>query len=200
MFYDAKDYCTQLNAELVSIYSDTEHEFITNYLSINDPSHQQWYTAALMRSPGEWIWYNNGERMVFFDKLWINITAIGDFKYAVYNYSVIQARWGLLPARSNLKSNFICKIHQRDTGMVRSHQKTIDYGQNIIDPAKVERGPIIIQQPKDIIYIMDDTAKNLLNIYCLASGNPIPEYRWYRHEYKNLTLVSKYLDPLEDTR
>ena len=46
------------------------------------------------------------------------------------------------------------------------------------DASKLERGPEFTVQPESVIYDRD-TIHPLLQIECVATGNPEPVYRWY---------------------
>lgn len=72
-----------------------------------------------------------------------------------------------------------------------------DYGVEVTDVEKLERGPYFTRQPSPVVF--DLTRRNLVNFVtlgCLAGGYPTPEYEWYKEDFHDDELVSIRINPL----
>lgn len=123
----------------------------------------------------------------------------------VFGYSREKNKWMYMPTYDFENNLFICESMQLfNVENINAHsdrERTIDYGIEVIDPEKIERGPYFIKQPRDTTY---DTGKrkvtNDVSIQCLAGGFPTPSYSWYKEFYSNDILNYTRIDPLKDAR
>lgn len=123
----------------------------------------------------------------------------------VFGYSREKNKWMYMPTYDFENNLFICEsLDLYNVENINSHadsQREIDYGVEVIDPLKLERGPYFIKQPKDTTY---DTGKrkvtNDVFIQCLAGGYPTPTYSWYKEQYNHNVLNYTRIDPLKDPR
>lgn len=55
-YEEAKERCLAYNAFLLSVLSNGEHSFITDWLLRNDPVHVSWFTSAIDVGNNVWRW------------------------------------------------------------------------------------------------------------------------------------------------
>lgn len=123
----------------------------------------------------------------------------------VFGYSREKNKWMYMPTYDFENNLFICEsLDLYNVENINAHadsQREIDYGVEVIDPLKLERGPYFIKQPKDTTY---DTGKRMVtndvSIQCLAGGYPTPTYEWYKEHYNNDKLNYTKIDPLTNSR
>lgn len=122
-------------------------------------------------------------------------------KRAVYNFSLIHNRWGLLPVDGNENNAFICKLNKEDLAFANAVERNIDYGIIVRDPQKIPRGPKFIQEPKDVIFDVSGRSQlNYATLKCVADAYPPPTYKWYKEEYNNRSEIESYeIDPLKNS-
>ncbi|KAH9425880.1 Contactin-3 [Dermatophagoides pteronyssinus] len=122
-------------------------------------------------------------------------------KNAVYNFSQSLNRWGLLRTNGNEYNAYICKLRKEDVNFANAIERNIDYGVNVIDSAKIPRGPRFVHEPKDVIFDVSGRSQlNYATLKCVADGYPTPTYKWYKEEYIENQIRSNPIDPLSDRR
>jgi len=92
-------------------------------------------------------------------------------------------------------------MRRQDVTFATAMERNIDYGQNVFDTFRVQRGPRFIKEPQNVIFdISSRSEQNYATLKCMADGYPTPTFKWYKEEYLGLQVKDIELDPLSDKR
>ncbi|CAG2107336.1 unnamed protein product [Medioppia subpectinata] len=206
----AEDTCILYNSHLISVNTLDEHLFVTNWLRNNDPLHRKWHTSGRDTGNNNWKWDSDRSDFTMISDLWLpfNENSVNRFdwtlntgKHSAYNFSQTASRWGLIRVTENQELPYICEIKKEDLANAVISEREIDYGITVVDKRQVPRGPIFTQEPKNAVFDLSGRSQlNYVSIRCVADGYPTPIYKWYKEEYVNNRLTSRYIDPLSDNR
>ena len=175
---DASRICEENGADLVSVNSRQEHEFIANWLSTNAKMKSDWYTSGRLEvhTPDSirYRWDGDGTQLEGHEFWQPNgKTRKGD--RILYNNNGNAWRWIL--GYGSAKRPFICEISRGDTFRIVDEERSFSYGIDEISTGLLEKGPKIEVQPKNVIYI-PGTVNKIVTFPCQATGNPFPSYEW----------------------
>lgn len=123
-------------------------------------------------------------------------------KYAAFNFSGPENRWGLIPHSGMEEDAFICEVPREDINHLLVNERNIDYGvTDITDPNKIPRGAKFTDEPKPAVFDLSGRSKqNYISLRCAADGYPTPTYQWFKEEYENARPIERLIDPLSDSR
>ncbi|RWS28663.1 contactin-like protein [Leptotrombidium deliense] len=200
---DAEEICRKYGSTLVSVNSVDEHFFIISWLKENDPQHLKWLTSGNEQANNIWKWQGDKTNFPNIPNLWLTYDyRINTFlKFAAYNFSLYENRWGLIRVSNVEEGAYICEIQKFELQLSLIHERNIDYGVTVTDRTKVPRGPKFIEEPTPLVFDMSGRSQqNNAILRCTASGWPTPTYSWYKEEYEGSKTKAKLMDPLEDIR
>ncbi|XP_023243546.1 contactin-like isoform X1 [Centruroides sculpturatus] len=195
-YQSARLQCDFYNAQLVSISSSEEFRFIEEWLTENDPFYRRWYTSGILRV-NSWNWEGEDNSYINFDFFLDPPYDPGQRRNAAYTYSSSAKKSGLIPVFSDEQLPFICEIHQKNSHEIPL-ERYIGYGVNVLNEEKVPRGPRFIKTPESAVVSRHST--KVVVFECAADGYPLPNYVWYKAEYRRDEIVNKTVDPLSDYR
>ncbi|KAI1278064.1 Contactin [Halotydeus destructor] len=201
----AEDICQQYNSHLISVNSYDEHVFIAQWLRENDPQHLIWFTSGRDRGGNNWGWDGDKTSFTNIIDLWVHFPSAQEvsqgWKFAAYNFSQPENRWGLIPVNGVDETAYICEIGKEDLRHVLVTERGIDYGIDVPDKRYIPRGPQFSEEPKPAVFDVSGRSQiNYISLRCVAEGYPTPTYEWFKEEYDNVRLKSTLIDPLKDDR
>nr|KAI8744128.1 contactin-3-like [Biomphalaria glabrata] len=200
-YQEALLHCQQDMAQLVSIKTAGQHEFIQTWLKTHDAAGRDWFTSGIKERSGHFVWNSDGSNVTdtyfgdheLVDKIKIDIWTRLENNVVVYKYfaTVDQYMWGW--NRVMKPGAFICQIEQAETWRFYQQQRDFSYGSTSSNPTAWEFAPNITYISQDTIFFETRGQTTDVTLECLASGNPIPQYRWFR---KSLSRgVQEWMDP-----
>lgn len=179
LYEEADKICKGKGAALVSVNTPDEHRFIDQEIRRIDVERRYtWWTSGsdinnVVKWEGDGQFAVDATVSFWMDSAHLTNPAI----HIVYRYSYRRPGFWWVKQFRNVKSNYICEIPLAEVHRLVQDSRDFTFGTNVIDPDNVEKGPTFVIQPKDIVI----TARTLsASIECMASGNPQPEYRWYK--------------------
>lgn len=199
--------CKNYNARLVSVNNYNENKFIIDWLQNNDPHKRTWLTSGLKDSINNWRWSGDQSNLNNIVDLWLpkeaqsNVTLTSSSLKACYKYHAPSGRWGLSQVlMADIVTGIVCEALKNK--LFISTDKYIDYGQDVYDKSKVERGPKIVNEPDDVIFdISGRSQSNQVKLRCVADAYPEPEYKWFKYEPSSDSSDSRReIDVLSDNR
>ncbi|VEL15257.1 unnamed protein product [Protopolystoma xenopodis] len=119
-------------------------------------------------------------------------------------YGTNGVRWGwYIDTETELRS-YICQANKSIANQLMELERGVDYGQ--IDLNDIQRAPCFVKQPFDVWYLPSYATDKFAEFTCMANGNPVPTYRWYKLGYiqsdlvqSNASVITRTLiDPLSD--
>lgn len=192
--YDgAKQACGVDGASLLSVNTIQEHNFISNWLDVNDVGAYRWFTSGIVydMATGDLQWKGDGTRIQQADQYWLNVQEM--FKpglHIVYTYAVTGYLWGREAESSQIP--YICEISMNEAYRITQTHRDYDYGTAFRDPALAPRGPDMIIQPVSLVAV--STAASA-SFECVATGNPAPTYTIvFIDNENNRTVISPEAD------
>ena len=194
------------HADLASVDSLEEHQFITNYLNKHDPQHRRWYISTRQEGQNQWINADGTQMMnlqdYFLDSKEWGELAQADYKkdFLVYAFSLKMRRWGFQPVFDHDEYLFICEVPVEEVKYLINEDRTAAYGQPLGDPRYIPMGPYFVRQPNHTIF--DLSRRQIVNdvsLLCIAQGWPTPTYEWFKEVYKNDTLQEEKVEPLTNS-
>ncbi|KAH9505524.1 hypothetical protein Btru_057496, partial [Bulinus truncatus] len=192
---EAAIYCGTFYSTLVSINSLTEHEFVQKWLDVHDGSRLKWLTSGFRDDSGTLVWdgqQGNIATDYFPDvptrdqKLKDPVTGL-QYNIIVYMFyeSLNQYMWSW--GRQLTVGPFICEMTKTESWRFYQTTRDFSFGNNETNPSSWETGPnITFVSPDTVLYDFGQTTTTLV-LECLATGNPLPVYRWLR---KRSSLLS----------
>ncbi|KAF4525298.1 hypothetical protein B566_EDAN014819 [Ephemera danica] len=208
-FFFLRVHCFILNvvfqayeADLVSVDSLEEHNFLIQQLNWQDPQHRRWYTSARQQTAGYWANDGDNTQLVNMDAAFFaDQNPEPGLDYLVYSFSEKMKRWGFLRVRGDEPLLYICEVAVSKLHYLVVDDRTHEYGIDVKDPLKVPQGPYFIKQPVNAVF--DESNRKLhrdVTMTCLAGGYPNPTYEWFKEDYENDRLIARKIDPLVDAR
>ncbi|RWS07231.1 contactin-like protein, partial [Dinothrombium tinctorium] len=200
---EAEEICRKYGAALVSINSYDEHLFVVSWLKENDPQHLKWLTSGNEQANNVWRWQGDRTSFPNIANFWLpNDPRLSNLlKYAAYNFSQYENRWGLIRVSSAEEEAYICEIDKNNLQLNFVLERNIDYGITPTDKSKIPRGPKFIEQPVSVVFdVSGRSQQNNVILRCVASAWPTPVYQWFKEEYESGRVASKVIDPLTDNR
>lgn len=206
---EAKELCRAFRhddsdlANLASVDSLEEHQFITKYLNKHDPQHRRWYISTRQEGQNQWMNADGTQMMnlgpYFLDSKEWGELAQADYKkdYLVYAFSLKMRRWGFQPVFDHDEYLFICEVPITEVKYLINEDRTAAYGQPLGDPRYIPMGPYFVRQPNHTIF--DLSRRKIVNdvsLLCIAQGWPTPTYEWFKEVYKNDTLQEEKVEPM----
>ncbi|XP_052760902.1 contactin-like isoform X2 [Mya arenaria] len=178
LFYEeAEAACFSQGAQLASITTSGEHEFISSWLRGTSRENfwltsgyymlgrVYWDEAGLISDPSGYTYWLDNRAPGFSSKLY----------RIAYTHTETEYRWtnitGSTPAA------YICEVEQGAALAQDILNRDYDYGLGVTDVKEIQRGPVIVRQPEDIYYIEGAWE---VDFECVATGTPLPRYTWWR--------------------
>ncbi|KAL4221661.1 Contactin 1 [Mactra antiquata] len=192
IYEEADAACWSMGARLLSTETYQEHKFVSEYLMDSKFIREGYYYTSGYYFLGRLYWealnqYHVGQGF------WIgNQEPPSEEKIyrVVYKYTDQGYMWSNITA--SVPASYICEIPRSAVTSLDIMDRDFDYGQGRTDNLKAERGPVIVQQPENIIVfdgVMD------VEVECAAAGDPYPTYLWYRGKnFVNKSEVTSQLD------
>lgn len=174
-YVDAKAACGANGAQLVSVNTLPEHNFIGQWLLNNDVSAYRWFTSGVVYDMANYDvrWEGDGTKEYLGHSLWVNEDEMNKpGRQVVYTYGVYAYLLGR--DTSSAMNPFICEISQEESYKVVQDERDYTYGFNTTDSEKVPQGPRFLIQPRSIVVVGKAIAATF---ECVAYGNPQPDYR-----------------------
>ncbi|KAF6038307.1 CNTN3 [Bugula neritina] len=173
---DAMINCQKQGAELISINSEAENQFVQNWFSINDDK------------PGQLVGWNRFWFHSLLDYTRNPQADTGD--YVVYQYDDTgnhQDQPGYFWVRGvgEIKRAYICEILKVEATEINSNARDFIFGADDVHPDRIYRGPYFVTQPQDIRFQISIDAPACtqdcpsVTFECDAKGYPQPTYQWY---------------------
>lgn len=197
----AREACQRDGANLLSIESQQEHEFISTYLGANIVDTRVFFTSGKRSDPTslEYFWEHDGTPIESY-QFWLN-NEVRKMNGTRIAYSTLGAEWGWTLVNEvdktgkDVPNRFICELSKTDIFKILEQERNFDYGSLETDPSKFEVGPKFLREPAHISFDPKST-ETVVTVNCLATGNPEPEYKWYRTR----ELQRLQIDTLQDNR
>lgn len=198
---DARRNCQAFQSDLLSISSMEEHRFILYELLWRDPQHRRWLTGVRLQN-GIWVEVD-GTSMINMDNAFLpepNDNVVGR-DYLAYSYSNNLQRWGLEKVTNREELLYICEGLVSNLHHLVDDDRSFQYGHDIYNPLQIPRGPYFVVQPEKKVFDRSRRkTNNDISLSCLAEGYPTPTYEWFKEEYFNDRLISKKIDPIENSK
>ncbi|XP_059179252.1 contactin-3-like [Physella acuta] len=187
-YQEAAIFCQKDMTSLVSINSLAEHNFIKTWLHTHDQSRQLWFTSGYRDKTGKLLWESDASDIteMFFsdhdspDKVYVDPWMNLEYNSIVYKYFESSDEFLWSWSRLMKPGPFVCEVSLSDTWRMYQQQRDFSYGENVTDPEKWETGPNITHQSPDTVFFEIAGKRENVVLDCVASGNPHPQYRWYR--------------------
>ncbi|KAH9507423.1 hypothetical protein Btru_058044 [Bulinus truncatus] len=211
-YQEAMLHCQQDMAYLVSVRTVDEHEFIQDWLKRHDTDGRQWLTSGIRERHGHLVWNSDdGEVPTSFfgdhettQKLTFDQLTRLENNVIVYKYYATNDQYMLGWSRLMKPGPYICKIHQQDTWKFHQQQRDFysinsrnyhvtAYGSSSADPSTWEVAPNITAISRDTIFFETRGLTTDVLLDCVATGNPLPEYRWFKKSL--FGNIQEWIDP-----
>lgn len=186
-FQEAEVACQQHGAFLVSVESTSEHQFVSSWLTRQDPNRHVWLTSGVQsNSHFRWISDQSDITTHFFPSDEIRNQRSVDQLSNIPNNLVVyrywpdedEFMWGW--GRIMVPSPYICELKKSDVWKYYQKARDFTFGTGITDPNAWPRGPNITSQSENTVFVSErDGTVRPFSIECFATGNPAPTYKWY---------------------
>ncbi|XP_049513150.1 contactin isoform X3 [Dermacentor silvarum] len=110
-------------------------------------------------------------------------------------------RWGLQRVAPGDELAFICEIPKERVSQIHIQERPLDFGYVLTNREDAPRGPDFAEEPNEVIFDLNGRSQtNDTFLRCVAEGNPLPTYKWFKEEYSNDELLNIHIDPLSNGR
>ncbi|KAK3583433.1 hypothetical protein CHS0354_025554 [Potamilus streckersoni] len=179
-------------ATLVSVNSAAEHEFINQWLTKYDAfSGNKWHTSGVYQE-GTIMWAGGNIRYdgpVYWNSGSDRVLDV--VTHIVYRYSGGEEYGWSLIDRSAV-GFYICEIPLADVEKTDFTKRGFDYGLGVVNLKDIQSGPKIISEPKSVIVVGEEVQS--VTVECIAAGNPLTKYKWYRPKSNDDEEVTAAID------
>ncbi|XP_059165988.1 contactin-5-like isoform X2 [Physella acuta] len=179
-YTEAKRTCRTYGSYLVSINTDQEFNFISEWLKKHEKNRlNQWWTSGVVEDNSV-IWEGGATGNISMSKNWIDSGYTDNFENGniiTLAHSTSFNTFKASTAKPEANLAYICKISRNEVYRLLQQDRDHMYGTNITNPNDVQYGPKIIIQPKTVI--VAGTTDNV-ELECVAVSNPRPSYNWYK--------------------
>ncbi|KAK7092833.1 hypothetical protein V1264_008520 [Littorina saxatilis] len=189
--------CSDHGSALASIEDRPLHNYIRNWLEMNDPFMRTWYTSGLSERVSSmqdirFIWKGTGSKVSTALDVW-NKGVNRNTTDGVIAYSLGEMGYGWSLVPPDEKHPYICQVATAEAYRIVQDDRDYDYGMVVSDLNVLMRGPHFTLQPVSTVVVGNPTEAV---IECVADSNPPPSYRWYRGKYLDeevtAELTSRY--------
>ncbi|XP_012936437.1 contactin [Aplysia californica] len=198
-------YCQRNHSSLLSVDTQSEHNFIQNWLLKQDGGRQEWLTSGFREASGRMVWTADKSEIDPDSHHFVSDAARdedrkdprNDLKHnrIVYRYFEDAQQYFWAWQRIMVARPFICEISQQDTWKMYQEERDFSFGTGIQDPNKWQVGPKIVGQSMDTVFFRVGDRMTPVVLECEATGNPAPSYRWIRRKVgdNGVEVVTKAL-------
>ncbi|KAH9496095.1 Contactin-5 [Bulinus truncatus] len=176
-FENARQICQVQGAQLLTVESQEEFTFISDWLTRNDHRKQsQWW----VNSNGHVTPNGPDSEMLGSSEFWSDHTEMTEAvsgHRVVFKYSEATGKFKWAWSLPDTPLSSICEIGVTEAYRVSGNFRDHLYGTNITDPLDVRIGPKFIQQPKSFVIV----ELVPFQIECEVQSNPGASYRWLRN-------------------
>ncbi|XP_059177200.1 contactin-like [Physella acuta] len=181
-------YCQQFHASLISIDTADEHVFVQKWLTSYDTGRHPWLTSGYRDLTGRMFWESDESpiKTDFFpddasrERTYEDAATGSEYNVIAYKFSdsLNEYRWRWM--RLVEPGYFVCEMSKVNTWKMYQQARDFSYGTGISDVSLLQMAPNITYQSRDVVFFEYGTGTTTVVLDCVASGNPSPEYRWYR--------------------
>nr|AUG84451.1 contactin [Platynereis dumerilii] len=201
MLPDAEAACGKDGATLISIESASQHQFVKDWLSVNEvgsDKDRKWFTSGRKEVTSQtnevrFFWEGNGQEIEG-AQFWLkDEDRMNPGDHILYYTDGIN--WGWQVGEVTKAQPYICEINKAEIYKIIDAERGLDYGIAETNIAALQKGPVVVRQPRDFIY---DTksVKQYVDLECIADGNPQVAYSWFTRRDGSMMMI----DPMVESR
>ncbi|KAK7092346.1 contactin-5-like isoform X2 [Littorina saxatilis] len=186
--------CQFDGAYLLSVNSEEEHQFISQWLTDNDMNRaNRWWTSGIgAKETLQWEGDGTATAPDQANKWEDRTLEEQSTLHIIYKFTVQTNTFQWSRQYPNETSPYVCEITLQESFRINQARRDHSFGTDLSDPEAVPRGPQMTVLPRSLVVV-----GRIESVYleCVAQANPAATYAWYTITSQGVQTINTDLDP-----